>query len=561
VYSKEWWVKNWQKRFEANLDDDAREALEIEFDKTVEYHLLGVTAVEDKLQDQVPETIENLLNAGIRTWILTGDKKETAINIGYACNLLTPDMKDNNLLHDIDHNNFKEIFQQMDREKGNLMVKSGNPAKNGMVITGRTVEAIFESDQEIQDAFVRFALNCHSIVACRLQPSQKARIVRAIKEGTGCITLAIGDGANDEAMIKVSNIGVGIAGLEGTTAARASDYAISQFRMLNNLLFVHGRNCYRGTTYLVFYSFYKNMIHILSFFFFAFYSGFSAQPLYLEWVWQMWNTCFTAFPIFVYALVDRDVSDDVLLARTETYSITNGNDSKPPLTLAPKIQSTFWQFINKTVDLDAGRLFNWWLFRNWVGECFLQAAFVLNVIISSFGSATSFVPEGKTWGLMAAAVSIFTTYWMLMTSIMALKYSHWTFYHILFMSLTVLGFFSFVLWVDAGIGFYYMAGFDWRGLVTYLFGNSFFWAIVYLCICVTQYTSQIPALIRALFYTSRLRKYQSYTRQTRSFCRCVLPCTKKNEGTMNKAKNLNNTICNYMSYENTALLKSTLTLR
>lgn len=49
--------------------------------------LLGATAIEDRLQDQVPETIETLMKADIKIWILTGDKQETAINIGNAPNL------------------------------------------------------------------------------------------------------------------------------------------------------------------------------------------------------------------------------------------------------------------------------------------------------------------------------------------------------------------------------------------------------------------------------------------------------------------------------------------
>jgi magnesium-transporting ATPase (P-type) len=518
VYTKDWWEKNWAEKFEQNLDDDALEALEIEFDKAVEYHIVGVTAVEDKLQDQVPETIENLLSAGIRTWILTGDKKETAINIGYACNLLTPDMKDNNLIHDIDHINFEEQFNKHGKD-GNLMVNSGKDAKHGMVITGQAIDAIFQCDKEMQDSFVRFALNCHSIVACRLQPSQKARIVLAIKEGTGCITLAIGDGANDEAMIRVANIGVGIAGLEGTTAARASDYAISQFRMLNNLLFVHGRNCYRGTSYLVFYAFYKNLIHIFSFFSFAFYSGFSAQPLYLEWAWQMWNTFFTAFPIFVFNLADRDISEDILLSHPETYSITNGNDSKPPLKLAPVIESKFWRFIKESIDLDAGAQFNSWSFRNWVFECLLQAIFVLNTFAYSYSRSTSFSADGKTWGLQEAALGVFTTYFLVMTLILCFKYSHWTFYHTFVIGITVIGYFCWLLFINVGAnGFNYMAGYDWGGLVSLLYGDGFFWAMVYMCTCVMLYTSQIPALVRGLFYTSKMHKHQVLTAQNRSFC-------------------------------------------
>ena len=50
--------------------------------------LLGATAIEDKLQDGVPQTIANLQLAGIKVWVLTGDKQETAINIGFSCRLL-----------------------------------------------------------------------------------------------------------------------------------------------------------------------------------------------------------------------------------------------------------------------------------------------------------------------------------------------------------------------------------------------------------------------------------------------------------------------------------------
>lgn len=55
-------------------------------------HLLGATAIEDKLQEGVPETIATLLKAGINLWVLTGDKQETAINIGYSCRLLSHGM-------------------------------------------------------------------------------------------------------------------------------------------------------------------------------------------------------------------------------------------------------------------------------------------------------------------------------------------------------------------------------------------------------------------------------------------------------------------------------------
>merc|ERR1719357_1938954 len=54
--------------------------------------LIGFTAIEDKLQDQVPETIEKLHQGNIKCWMLTGDKLETAKNIGITCKLITPEM-------------------------------------------------------------------------------------------------------------------------------------------------------------------------------------------------------------------------------------------------------------------------------------------------------------------------------------------------------------------------------------------------------------------------------------------------------------------------------------
>ena len=55
--------------------------------------LVGSTAIEDKLQEEVKETIEAFKETGIKVWVLTGDKVETAINIGYSCGLLNNQMK------------------------------------------------------------------------------------------------------------------------------------------------------------------------------------------------------------------------------------------------------------------------------------------------------------------------------------------------------------------------------------------------------------------------------------------------------------------------------------
>ena len=76
-------------------------------------------------------------------------------------------------------------------------------------------------------------------------PFTKAQVVKLVRTGLQVMTLAIGDGANDVAMIQAANVGVGIAGEEGRQAVMSSDYAIGQFRFLTRLLLVHGRWSYK----------------------------------------------------------------------------------------------------------------------------------------------------------------------------------------------------------------------------------------------------------------------------------------------------------------------------
>jgi len=182
VYTKKWWEENWAKRFSQNLEEDERLELEEEFDRSVQYQICGITAVEDKLQKRVPETISNLLAANIRTWILTGDKKGTAINIGFACNLLTPEMEKARTLTQIDGSNYKKVLNEVTINQNN----EENEVPSGLVVTGEAIGHIFSGkNPQLQEKFIEFALNCHSVVACRLQPSQKANIVEAIKKRTG----------------------------------------------------------------------------------------------------------------------------------------------------------------------------------------------------------------------------------------------------------------------------------------------------------------------------------------------------------------------------------------
>ena len=143
------------------------------------------------------------------------------------------------------------------------------------------------------------------VLACRVSPKQKGDIVQMIKERfPKKMTLAVGDGANDVAMILKAHVGVGIAGREGMQAARSSDYAIGKFKFLRPLLFLHGREAYRRISFLVCYNFYKNVLYVIVQYYFGFWSVFSGQTLYEPWVYQLYNVCFTGAALFYWGLFD-----------------------------------------------------------------------------------------------------------------------------------------------------------------------------------------------------------------------------------------------------------------
>lgn len=161
-----------------------------------------------------------------------------------------------------------------------------------------------------EDALVELAQQCKAVVACRVSPLQKAAIVRMVKTRVSPepMTLAIGDGANDVSMIQEAHVGVGISGREGMQAVRASDFAISQFRFLSQLLIVHGRWNYKRVSQVILYSFYKNILFVLILFYYSFVNAFSGTTLFESWVGAGWNVAFTFFPILVFGMRNMDIS-------------------------------------------------------------------------------------------------------------------------------------------------------------------------------------------------------------------------------------------------------------
>lgn len=330
-----WELKHHEASTTLENRDEKLDAVYEEIEQNL--HLLGATAIEDKLQDGVPETIFNLAKANIKIWVLTGDKQETAINIGYSCKLLTEDMKEvliidaeeeEEVLEQLKEANdkidsamsqFNESEDQADTTDG----KHQDPPTFAIVMNGHSLQHALLKHNEIQ--LLETASKCKAVICCRVTPLQKKLVVDLVKEHKSAVTLAIGDGANDVGMIKAAHIGVGISGQEGQQAVLASDFSFGQFRYLERLLLVHGRWSYHRMTQFLRYFFYKNFAFTFSQFIFGFFCGFTAQTLYDAGYISVYNVIYTSFPVLVLAILDQDVDEGRCIKYPKLYVLGQQN--------------------------------------------------------------------------------------------------------------------------------------------------------------------------------------------------------------------------------------------
>ncbi|XP_053314387.1 phospholipid-transporting ATPase IA isoform X2 [Spea bombifrons] len=276
-------------------------------------HLLGATAIEDRLQDNVPETIETLMKADIRIWILTGDKQETAINIGHSCKLLTKNMG-LIVINEGSLDSTREVLSHHCSNLGDSLRKENDFA---LIIDGKSLK--YALTFGVRQYFLDLALSCKAVICCRVSPLQKSEVVDMVKKQVKVITLAIGDGANDVSMIQTAHVGVGISGNEGLQAANSSDYSIAQFKYLKNLLLVHGAWNYNRVAKCILYCFYKNIVLYIIEIWFAFMNGFSGQILFERWCIGLYNVMFTALPPLTLGIFERSCRKENMLKYPELY--------------------------------------------------------------------------------------------------------------------------------------------------------------------------------------------------------------------------------------------------
>lgn len=304
------WLARWKEATVA--EDREREMARIAAEVEHSLRPAGVTAIEDKLQDGVPEAIVSVKAAGIRFWVLTGDKTETAVEIAKACKLFT---EKTTLAYLVNCSSKSQALQLIEEAKKTIEGESDG----GLVLDGTFVQQILTSTDG-RPMLYELAISSQTCVCCRLSPQQKRRLVEMVKDmNRSGITLAIGDGANDVPMIQGAHVGIGIRGKEGNQAVQASDVAISQFRFLVPLLFCHGRRAYRRVATFICYMFYKHTVLAVGDIFFAHQITFAAKIAYPEWLNSAFASVICGLPVVVVVSLDFDIPDEVALVRPDLY--------------------------------------------------------------------------------------------------------------------------------------------------------------------------------------------------------------------------------------------------
>lgn len=283
---------------------------------------LGSVFVEDELQNGVQETMRVLKEAGIKVWMITGDKRETAISCArnsmliYGSNFWS--LSGKQALELIERLTRREEAAEegfvsrmtprwlCDGEARNVHHQPASGSSRAF-LSGHSRGELPHSRQNNQRDIDENVLECESVVVYRATPSQKGKIASFLVKSKRNV-LSVGDGNNDVAMLKDSHVGVGIMGKEGTQAALSADFAIPQFRLLRNLIFIHGRYSLIRYTKIALNSYYKNIVFVFAQFIYNLYSGASGRPLYNSFILNYYNLLFTSLIPLSIALFDRDVS-------------------------------------------------------------------------------------------------------------------------------------------------------------------------------------------------------------------------------------------------------------
>jgi phospholipid-translocating ATPase len=272
--------------------------------------LLGVTGVEDKLQPHVKPSLELLRNAGIKIWMLTGDKVETARCVAVSSKLVSRGQH----IHTIA--GLKRKDTALD-----ALAPLANRPNAALLIDGQSL-ALYLT--HYRSTFISTAVKLPAVIACRCSPTQKASVALLIRAFTKKRIACIGDGGNDVSMIQAADVGVGIVGKEGRQASLAADFSITQFAHLTKLLVWHGRNSYKRSAKLAQFVIHRGLLISVCQTVFSIGSAFEPVALYRDWLLVGYATIYTMMPVFSLVL-DRDVDEGLANLYPELYKeLTSG---------------------------------------------------------------------------------------------------------------------------------------------------------------------------------------------------------------------------------------------
>lgn len=417
--------KGWQSSYEtANNALMGRAALLRKVANNIEdrLHILGASGIEDKLQQGVPEAIESLRTAGIKVWVLTGDKQETAISIGYSSRLLTSNMSQiviNNNSKDSCRRSLEDGLQQA---KSPETTSDTEPRQLALIIDGTSL--VYILDTELEQQLFELASKCNVVLCCRVAPLQKAGIVALIKKRTNDLTLAIGDGANDVSMIQKADVGIGISGQEGRQAVMASDFAMGQFRFLVPLLLVHGHWNYQRMSYMILYNFYRNAVLVLVLFWYVLFTAFSLTTAIVDWSTVLYSVVYTSLPTIVVGILDKDLSRTTLLKYPQLYGAGQREEGYNGKLFWFTISDTLWQsiaayfvplFAYWKTDVDVSTLGDIWI---------LAVVLIVNLHLAMDIIRWYWITHAAVWGSIVATFICV----MILDAIPALP-GYWAFFH------------------------------------------------------------------------------------------------------------------------------------
>ncbi|RMZ83654.1 hypothetical protein DV738_g984, partial [Chaetothyriales sp. CBS 135597] len=266
--------------------------------------LLGVTGVEDRLQKDVKPSLELLRNAGIKIWMLTGDKIETARCVAISARLVARGQRIHTLA---------KLRRKQDAQ--DALDVLGHHLDSCLLLDGESLALMLA---HFQHRFISLAVRLPAVIACRCSPTQKAEVALLIRQHTNKRVCCIGDGGNDVSMIQAADVGIGIVGKEGRQASLAADFSITQFSYLTKLLLWHGRNSYKRSAKLGQFIIHRGLIIAVCQTMYNIASRFDPKGLFKDWLLVGYATVYTTAPVFSLVL-DTDVDEQVAKLYPELY--------------------------------------------------------------------------------------------------------------------------------------------------------------------------------------------------------------------------------------------------